>query len=82
MNASPKLPRRRPVTSAIAAVLSVVIALALLGGITELFQRDGAPFEQIVAAEQACANYAYVSEREACVRVHLATARFTVLANK
>jgi len=82
MNASPKLPRRRPVTSAVAAVLSAVITLALLGGITELFQRDGAPFEQVVAAEHACANYAYVSQREACVRVHLATARLTVLANK
>ena len=82
MNATPKLPRRHPVTSAVAAVLSAVIALALLGGVTELFQREGAPFEQLVAAEHACANYAYVSEREACVRVYLATVRLTILAHQ
>jgi hypothetical protein len=81
MNAVPKLPRRHPVTSVLAAVLSVVIALALLGGVTESFQRDGAPFEQLVVAEHACTNYVYVSEREACVRVYLATARLTVLAH-
>jgi len=80
MNATPKLPRRHPVTSALAVVLSAVIALALLGGVTELFQRDGTPFEQLVAAEHACTNYAYASEREPCVRVYLATARLRVLA--
>ena len=78
MNATPKLPRRHPVTSALAVVLSAVIALALLGGVTELFQRDGTPFEQLVAAEHACTNYVYVSEREACVRVYLATARIAM----
>ena len=82
MNATPTLPRRHPLKSAIAAVLSVVISLALLASVTELFQRDGAPFEQVVAAEHACANYSYVSEREACVRVHLATARLTLLAHE
>jgi hypothetical protein len=69
MNAMPKLPRRHPVASVLAAVLSVVIVLALLGGVTESFQRDGAPFEQLVAAEHACTDYAYVSEREECSRV-------------
>jgi hypothetical protein len=82
MNATPKLPRRHPVTSALAVVLSVVIAVALLGGVTELFQRDGTPFEQLVAAEHECTNYAYASEREACVRVYLATARLRVLAHQ
>ena len=82
MNAMPKLPRRHPVASVLAAVLSVVIVLALLGAVTELFQRDGAPFEQLVAAEHACTNYAYASEREACVRVYLATARLKVLAHQ
>jgi len=82
MNATLKLPRRHPITSALAAVLSVVIALVLLGSVTELFQRDGTPFEQLVAAEHACTNYAYASEREACVRVYLATARLKVLAHQ
>ena len=82
MNATPKLPRRHPITSALAAVLSVAIALVLLGGVTDLFQRDGTPFKQLVAAEHACTNYAYASEREACVRGFLATARLTVLAHQ
>jgi hypothetical protein len=82
MNAAPKLPRRHPITSALAVVLSVVIALALLGGVSQLFQRDGTPFEQLVAAEHACANYGYASEREPCVRVYLATARLRVLAHQ
>ena len=69
MNATLKLPRCHPITSALAAVLSVVIALVLLGGVTELFQRDGTPFEQLVVAEHA--NYAYASEREACTRAYL-----------
>jgi len=77
----PKLPRRHPVASVLAAILSALIVLTLLGGVAESFQRDGAPFEQIVAAEHACTDYAYVSEREACVRAYFATARLTALAS-
>ena len=75
MNAKPTLARPRVVTTVAAAALSTVIAIGLLTAVTGLFQRDGAPFEQVVIAERACANYAFVSERETCVRLYLATSR-------
>ncbi len=65
-----------------AAVLSAFIAIGLLTAVTGLFQRDGAPFEQVVSAEHACANYAFVSERETCVRPYLATSRVQNVASR
>ncbi len=74
MNAKPTLARPRVVTT-VAAALSTVIAIGLLTAVTGLFQRDGAPFEQVVIAEHACANHTFISEREACVRLYLAASR-------
>jgi hypothetical protein len=81
MNAKPTLARPRVVTT-VAAALSTVIAIGLLTAVTGLFQRDGAPFEQVVIAERACANYAFVSERETCVRLYLATSRVQSVASR
>src|ERR1700680_1097811 len=75
MNAKPTPGRPRVVTTIAAAALSTVIAIGLLTAVTGLFQRDGAPFEQVVIAEHACANHTFISEREACVRLYLATHR-------
>jgi hypothetical protein len=74
MNAKPTLARPRVVTTIAAAALSTVIATGLLTAVTGLFQHDGAPFEQVVIAEHACANHTFISEREACVRLYLAAA--------
>jgi hypothetical protein len=82
MNAKPTLARRHAAVPAAAAVLSVLIALGLLSAVTGLFQRDGAPFEQVVVAEQACADRTYVSEREICVRSYLAASRVQNLASR
>jgi hypothetical protein len=57
----------------VAAALSILIAIGLLTAVTGSFQRDGAPFEQVVIAERACASKVFVSERETCVRSQLAT---------
>ena len=81
MNAKPTLARPRVVTT-VAAALSTVIAIGLLTAVAGLFQRDGAPFEQVVIAERACANYAFVSERETCVRLYLATSRVQGVASR
>ena len=70
MSAKPA-PSRPHVVTTIAAALSAVIAIGLLTAVTGLFQRDGAPFGQVVIAEHACAHHAFISEREACVRSHL-----------
>ena len=82
MNAKPTLARRHVVTTIVAAALSALIAIGLLTAVTDLFQRDGAPFEQVVIAEDACANYPFVSERESCVRLYLAASRFRNVASR
>jgi hypothetical protein len=82
MNAKPKLARPHVVTTLVAAMLSILIAIGLLTAVTGLFQRDGAPFEQVVIAEHACADYAFVSEREACVRLFLAASRVQNVASR
>ncbi len=82
MNAKPALARPHVVTTIIAAALSVLIAIGLLTAVTGLFQRDGAPFEQVVIAEHACTNCAFVSERETCVRLYLAASQVRNVASR
>jgi len=73
MNAKPTLARPHVAATMVAAALSILIAIGLLTAVTGSFQRDGAPFEQVVIAEHACASKVFVSERETCVRSQLAT---------
>ena len=82
MNAKPTLSRPHVVTTIAAAALSALLAGGLLTAVTGLFLRDGTPFEQVVAAEQACKNYAFVSERETCVRLFLAASRRQSVASR
>ena len=82
MNAKPTLARPHVVTTIIAAALSALIAIGLLTAVTGLFQRDGTPFEQVVIAEHVCANYAFVSERETCVRLYLAASGVRNVASR
>jgi len=82
MNAKPTLARPHIVTTIVAAVFSCLIAIGLLTGVTDLVQRDGAPFERVVTAEHACANHAFVSEREACVRSYLAASQVRNVASR
>ena len=82
MNAKPTLARPHVVTTLVAAALATLIAIGLLIAVTTLFQRDGAPFEQLVIAEHACATYAFVSERETCVRLYLAASRVQNVASR
>lgn len=82
MNVKSKLARPRVGTTLVALALSTLIAIGLLTAVTGLFQRDGAPFEQVVIAEHACANYAFVSERETCVRLYLAASRVQNVASR
>jgi hypothetical protein len=72
MTTKSTLPHPRPLTCFIAAVLAGTMTTITFSGVTALLQRDGMPFEQQVAAERACADRAYLSEREACVRQWLA----------
>lgn len=68
MNAKP-IHARRPIgTTLVAAALSTLVAIALLSTVSSLFLRDGAPLAKVTIAERACADYAFVSERETCMR--------------
>ena len=82
MNAKPKLARPHAVTTLVAATLATLIAIGLLTVVVGLFEHDGTPFEQVVIAEHACTNYAFVSEREACVRLFLASSRIRNVASR
>ena len=82
MSAKPVLAHPHVVATIVAATLSIIVAIGLLSAITGLFQRNGTPFEQIVIAEHACANHAFVSERETCVRLFLAASRVRNVASR
>ena len=82
MNARCTLARPDVVTTIAAAALAVLIAIGLLGSVAGLFQSDGAPFQQLVIAERACADHRFVSERETCVRLYLAALRVRNLASR
>lgn len=82
MNAKPVLARPHVSTTIVAALASAIISIGLLSTVTGVFQRDGAPLEQLVVAEHACADRAFVSEREACVRSYLAALRLQRIASR
>jgi hypothetical protein len=82
MNAKPAFARRPAAVPAAAAVLAALIGLGVLSAVTGMFQREGTPFEQVVVAEQACADRTFVSERETCVQSFIAATRVQNLASR
>ena len=71
MTTKPTLPHPRATTYFIAAAFAGTVTTGIFSGVTALLQHNGKPFERQVAAERACADHAYVSERAACVRQRL-----------
>lgn len=65
-----------------AAAVAAAILVALFAGVVDLFERDGFPFENVVAAERACSASRFVSEREVCMREWLAAHRAERVAQK
>jgi len=82
MNAKPAFARRPAAVHVAAAALAVLIGLGTLGALTGMFQREGTPFEQLVVAEQACADRTFVSERQTCVRSFIAATRVQNFASR
>ena len=80
MNAQPKFTTARPVRTVATIAIATVIALTLLWTVAALFQSRGAPFEQLAAAERACATHVYQSERQACINERIADSRKTAVA--
>ena len=64
------------------ATAATVMALGILWAVAILFQSRGAPMERIVAAERACAQYIYQSERVACMNEWLATSQSESIARR
>jgi hypothetical protein len=82
MIAKPTFPRSSSLSITIAAALATFIAIGILTAVAFMFQRDGKPMEQLAAAERACVQRVYVSEREACMREWLAAAHASSVASK
>jgi hypothetical protein len=82
MIVKPDAPRSSVATHFVAAALAAIITVGILTGVTELILLGGLPFERLVAAERACANREYVSEREACLREWTTLQRNVSLAGK
>jgi urea transporter len=78
----PTLARPSAVALAATAMVSTVIAVAILGAVTALFQSRGLPMEELAAAERACSEHVYVSERETCMRTWLSAAHGERIAHK
>jgi hypothetical protein len=70
----------RPVHTIAMAAVATVISLGILWSIATLFQSRGAPLERLAAAERVCANLAYASEREACMKQWMNETRQTRVA--
>jgi len=82
MNAKPTFARPRFLPCFIAALLSAVISVGLLGAVSGLFHSDGNPFGRVAAAERTCRDHAFVSEREECVRRELAGPTRAMIASE
>jgi hypothetical protein len=64
MNAKPTFARPSSLSLAVTVALATFIAIGLLTAVALLFQRYGAPMEQLAAAERACTQRVYISERQ------------------
>jgi hypothetical protein len=82
MNPQSDLTHPHFVTMILAAMLSAVIGIGLLSAVAGLFLRDGTPYEQALIAQRACANNAYVSEREACARAFRGDSHISPVASR
>jgi hypothetical protein len=81
MDAKPTI-RRSWLSIIVAAALATSIAFGLPTAVAFLFQRDGAPMGQLAAAERACTQRVYMSEREACMREWLSAQRTSNVASQ
>jgi len=82
MNAKPTFPQPSSLSITVAAGLATLIAIGLLTAVVFLFQRDGAPMEQLIIAERACAQHVYMSERQSCMREWLVATHASNVASK
>lgn len=80
MNQQSKVLTLGRLTTITAGFTAVVASLAVLTSITLLFQSRGMPLQTLAAAERACLDKAYVSERQACMQRWATESQFTIVA--
>jgi hypothetical protein len=66
---------------AVLAMLGTAIGVGVLTAVTGLFQ-SAEPLGRLVAAERACIQHAFLSERETCMSEWLAATRSPSVAKK
>ena len=82
MNARPTYTTQGPDSTVATAALATFIALGILSAVAFLFLREGKPLERLAAAERACAQYSYQSERQACMKEWLAGSQPRTVARR
>jgi hypothetical protein len=82
MNAKLNLASPSSTVTCASAALATVIALGILWAVVALFQSRGTPLELLAAAERACAQHAYQSERAACMNEWLAASQPRTIARR
>lgn len=71
------------VAMTIFAIAAAAVAVSILTGAVVAFTEAGVPLGQLREAELECAEqYAYVSERQACMREWIAAARAARVATR
>jgi hypothetical protein len=82
MNAKLNLASPSSTLTVATAALATLIAMGILWAVVILFQSRGAPMERLAAAERACAEHAYLSERAACINEWFAASRPETMARR
>jgi hypothetical protein len=59
-----------------------LVGIGLFSALAGPFLRDGTPLQDVAVAERAGSKFAFVSEREACVRSFLAEAYHRRVASR
>jgi hypothetical protein len=80
MNRESNLVAPRPLVTLTAALGATIVALGILGAVATLFQSRGVPLQTLAAAERACADQLYLSDRQACIARRVADSQKTTIA--
>lgn len=82
MSHTPAFNMQGSISTLTAAALATIISLGILSAVATLFQSKGKPLDLLVAAERACTQHSYVSERQTCMNEWLAASRPGTVAHR
>jgi hypothetical protein len=82
MKRTPAFNMQGSISTFTAAALATIISLGILSAVVAMLQSRGKPLELLVAAERACTQHTYVSERQTCMNEWLAASRPETVAHR